>query len=151
MIAVKSLEMRRNMLLGYWLIVPFLFFFYLFLLSLNQKVEVQQLVLQIPGLALSLLLSFLTIFQAAVLYFISTRFADSQKTMKKFLLFSLVQQILTGNIVGAALSFFLERKMVVTEEKESLDSKIVFYSAAVFISFVTAVVLLIAIQMRGGQ
>lgn len=146
MIALKSIKIKRNMLLSYWIIVPVLFYFYLFLVSFNQQATIQQLIIQIPGLTLALLLSFLTLFQAACLYFISSR---TTLLEKKFLTFSLFQQILTGNIIGAALCYFNNKWLFADKTQISRNTKFVFYCATGFIGLISIVILLIAIRMKG--
>lgn len=149
MIALKYLKVKKNVLLGYWVLVPTLFYFYLFLLSFNQQVEIKQLIVQVPGLALTLLLSFLTLFQAAALYFISSRTEGTSVLMKKFFAFGIIQQILTGNFIGAALCYFVNKNIADGDEQDSMNTKIIFYSMTVFIGVISLVILMIAIRMRG--
>jgi hypothetical protein len=150
MIALKSLRVKRNVLIGYWVLMPVLFYFYLFLVSFNQQVTIQQLILQIPGLTLGLLLSFLMLFQAACLYFISSQNEKNHFVEKRFLAFSLVQQILTGNIIGAALCFFYNRKIVAEKQPISRNTMFIFYFAIGFISLITVIILFIAMRTKGG-
>lgn len=149
MIALKNIKVKRNILLGYWILVPILFYFYLFLLSFNQQVEISQLIVHIPGLSLTLLLSFLTLFQAAMLYFISSQKEEDSKSLKQFIGFSMIQQIITGNIIGAALCYFYSKNIFVDEKKHSQKSRGILYTALLFISLISIVILFIAIRMRG--
>lgn len=149
MIALKSLRVKRNVLLGYWVLMPVLFYFYLFLVSFNQQVSIQHLILQIPGLTLGLLLSFLMLFQAACLYFISSQSEKSFFVEKRFLTFSLFQQVLTGNIIGAALCYFYNKKMIAENQSVSRNTMIIFYFSIGFISLITAILLFIAMRMKG--
>lgn len=149
MIALKYLRVKKNVLLGYWVLMPVLFYFYLFLVSFNQQVSIQQLILQIPGLTLGLLLSFLMLFQAACLYFISSQSEKSLFVEKRFLTFSLFQQVLTGNIIGAALCYFYNKKMVAENQSVSRNTMIIFYFSIGFISLITAILLFIAMRMKG--
>ncbi|MDT2822736.1 hypothetical protein P7H74_13360 [Enterococcus devriesei] len=148
MIALKSIKVSKNLLLGYWVILPAIFYFYLFLVSFDQQIAIQQLVLEIPGLALALLLSFLTLFQAASLHFITSRETDSD-AVKKFLSFSMIQQILTGNIIGAALCFFVNKNFYDDQVEASQKNKMILYSAIGFISLISLIILLITIKMKG--
>lgn len=149
MIALKSLRVKRNVLLGYWVMMPVLFYFYLFLVSFNQQVSIQHLILQIPGLTLGLLLSFLMLFQAACLYFISSQSEKIFFVEKRFLTFSLFQQVLTGNIIGAALCYFYNKKMIAENQSVSRNTMIIFYFSIGFISLITAILLFIAMRMKG--
>lgn len=148
MIALKSIKVSKNLLLGYWVILPAIFYFYLFLVSFDQQIAIQQLVLEIPGLALALLLSFLILFQAASLYFITSREMGSD-AVKKFLSFSMIQQILTGNIIGAALCFFVNKNFYGDQVEASQKNKMILYSAIGFISLISLIILLITIKMKG--
>lgn len=149
MITLKSLRIKRNVLLGYWILVPILFYFYLFLVSFNQQVPISQLIAQIPGLALTLLLSFLTLFQAAFLYFIDSKGDKHSLLVKKYLSFGMIQQVMTGNILGAALCFFYNKQVFAVNEVTTKNEKIIFYSVTVFIGLISLVILLITIRMRG--
>lgn len=150
MIALKSLRVKRNVLLGYWILMPVLFYFYLFLVSFNQQVTIQQLILQIPGLTLGLLLSFLMLFQAACLYFMGAQTNKPTLFEKRFLTFSLFQQVLTGNIIGAALCYFYSRKMVADNQAVSSNTRVIYYFAIGFISLITVIILFIAMRMKGA-
>jgi hypothetical protein len=149
MIALKSFRIKRNVLLGYWILVPSLFYFYLFLISFHQQLSIQELITQIPGLALAFLVSFVTLFQAACLYFIGHEKANSGNLEKQFLTFSMVQQILTGNIIGARLCYFYNKQLFSGEENPSQRTKLLFYSIVGFVSLISLVILMIAIRMRG--
>ncbi|MDT2737383.1 hypothetical protein P7H00_09610 [Enterococcus pseudoavium] len=149
MIALKSLRIRRNVLLGYWILMPVLFYFYLFLVSFNQQVTIQQLIFQLPGLTLALLLSFLMLFQAACLYFIGSQSDTHTFFEKRFLTFSLFQQVLTGNIIGAALCYFYNRNTFAENRPISSNIRVIFYFAIGFISLITAIILFIALRMKG--
>lgn len=149
MIALKSLKIRRNMLLGYWILMPILFYFYLFLVSFNQQVTIQQLIIQVPGITLAFLLSFLMLFQAAYLYLIGVQGKKKFLIEKSFLIFSLFQQVLTGNIIGAALCYFYSKKMFAERQPVSRSVKVIFYFAVGFISLISVIVLFIAIRLKG--
>ena len=150
MIALRSMNVKRNLLLGYWIVLPVLFYFYLFLVSFNQHVTIQQLILQIPGFTLAFLLSFLMLFQAACLYLIGAQNEKKSLIEKRFLTFSLFQQILTGNIIGAALCYFYSRNMFAEKQTASRNEKFIFCFAIGFISLITAIILFIAMRTKGG-
>lgn len=150
MIALKSLRVKRKVLLGYWILMPVLFYFYLFLVSFNQQVSIQQLILQIPGLTLGLLLSFLMLFQAACLYFMGSQADKPTLFEKRFLTFSLFQQVLTGNIIGAALCYFYNRKMFAENQPVFGNTRVIFYFAIGFISLITIIILFIVMRMKGA-
>ena len=139
----------QNILIAYWVIVPVLFYIYLAITSFSQQVSMQDMLQSVPGIALGNLLVSLMLFQAGILFFVS-RFSQSKSgLLGKFTLFSIFQQLLTGNFIGAALAFFLGRSLLPTEENTTSQAKLIFYMALGFVLLFSALTAFVAWRMRG--
>lgn len=126
-------------LLGYWLLVPALFYCYLFLMSGNQSIAVTDLLIHIPSLTLASLIACLLLFQGAMFYFIQRTFKSCDGLLGQFLTAMLPQQIVTGNLIGAALIFFTRRALPKTKEQSPQGEKLIVYLAISFIYLLTAI------------
>lgn len=105
--ALRDEEKMRTFLFWYWIISPFVFFFYQYSVSSSSGVSLQEMLTQ-PEIALSFLGACMSLIMAGML-----RGAESENevTEKTFGIFAVVQQLLVGNILGFALSFFYTRTM----------------------------------------
>lgn len=140
----------QKILLTYWVVSPILFYVYLFISSITKAVAMQDLIQYVPGVALGNLIACLMLFQAAVLFFVS-RFSQSKEgLLGQFIFISVFQQLITGNIIGAVLTFFLRRALLPVEEKTSSQIKLIFYFAIGFILLLSCLTLFIAWRLRGA-
>lgn len=135
----------RKLLFFYWLIIPVLFGLYLFLTSTMQGISVEGLLTNIPGLALTSIVSLLSIFQAFGLYYIGNTSACRRSLFGYFLLFSIVQQLVTLNMIGLALTFLLYRSLLATKEMREVtnQAKMLMYGLMAFIGIITILVVIV--------
>lgn len=147
----KSIPQNRwqKLLLSYWLAVPVLFYGYLVLMTLRDQVTISQLIVNIPGMTVGFLITCLMLMQAVILYAVSQSSVSKSGLLGKFLWFSLVQQILTGNIPGAILSFLAERRLYDVAEKTDGKTKLTVYAGMAFVGLISVLVLFVMMQMNG--
>lgn len=101
---------RKSLVLGYWLLLPFIFFMYLLTFAAVNGSSVGKLLTNIPSLTLTFLLSCLMLVQAYLLFCLTTKETD-EKLLNRFLLFSMLQQVLTANLIGTVLLYFYRRSL----------------------------------------
>lgn len=94
-------------LFWYWMISPFVFFFYTYLQTASTGTDLKG-ALEHPNIALSFLTSCMSIITA---YLLKVAHEENERTERIFSLFAVVQQLLVGNVIGFALSFFLARAL----------------------------------------
>ncbi|WP_207702158.1 hypothetical protein [Candidatus Enterococcus ferrettii] len=105
---------RKSLVLSYWLLLPFLFFMYLLTFATVKGSSVGSLLTNIPSLTLTFLLSCLLLIQAYLLYRLTTK-ETNEKLLNHFLLFSMLQQAITANLIGTVL-LYLYRKSLKNEQ-----------------------------------
>lgn len=147
----KALPTNRwqKLLLGYWLVVPVLFYGYLVLMTVKDQVPISELIVKIPGVTVGFLITCLMLMQAVMLFTIGQNSRSKSGLLGKFLWFSLIQQVLTGNIPGAILSFLAERRLFEVVEKTDRKATVTAYGGMAFVGVISGVVLLVMMQMRG--
>lgn len=160
--SLLSVNKWRNILLIYWLVVPVLFYLYLFSFAFSHNTTMRDLLTQVPGIAIAFLLSCAFFLQAYVLYVLAFKLQDTNKALlNKYLIFSLVQQILTGNIPGLLIVLFyrsalkmnktelpLKKSKKLTLEKTPETSPMVVYLFMGIIGFITVFVLVFTAVLR---
>lgn len=140
----------QKILLAYWLIVPILFYLYLGITSFIQETSIQQMLQVSPGIALGNLLACLMLLQAGIFFFVR-RFSQSKNgLLGQFTFVAIPQQLLTGNIIGAVLAFFLARSLNSGKEDATLQTKIIFYFVLGFIFLFSCLTAFIAFRLRGA-
>ncbi|EOT30453.1 hypothetical protein [Enterococcus saccharolyticus] len=140
----------QQILLTYWVLFPILFYVYLLISSIMKDVAIQDLIQYVPGIALGNLIACLTLFQAAVLFFVSRVSQSREGLLGQFVFISIFQQAMTGNIIGALLTFFLRRALLPVKENTSSQIKLIFYFAIGFILLLSFLTLFIAWRLRGA-
>ena len=98
----------KHILLGYWIAVAFLFYFYAILMTIRMNGMIHEAFFHNPYIALGSLFPFLMLFQASILYFLEKRTIDIS-LLRIYLQFTVVQQVITGNLIGALLAFLYVR------------------------------------------
>lgn len=141
----------QKFLLIYWIVVPVLFYFYLILLTIKDQVSLDQLIQQVPGVAVGFLITCLMLVQATILFKISQKSVAKNGILGHFLWFSLVQQVVTGNVPGALLSFLAERKLFLSKETIDKKTKLFNYGGMLFIGVISLLILFVMIQMKGAN
>lgn len=139
----------KNILLGYWLVVPILFYLYLIITGVQMNQTVQELVQTTPTLLIGNLVSSLMLFQAGLLFFISHISQSKDGLLGKFALVSIIQQVVTGNIIGVVLAFFFRRSLLAIEEENTANQRLIFYIATGFSLLLSILVLFITLRLRG--
>lgn len=138
----------KNLLIVYWIAIPFCFYLYLFMTSSMRHVSVTHLIQNIPGLTLGFLLCSLMLIQSATVYFIHHFSTSRNGLIGKFLYFSTIQQLLTGNLIGAILCFFYNRSLVSTQETTSKRNKIMMFTVCVIIALLSLLTLFVTWQLN---
>lgn len=103
--ALRDLDKMRTFLFWYWLISPFVFFFYQYSASSISGAGLQEMLNQ-PEIALSFLGACMSLIMAGLL---KSAESENEVTEKTFGIFAVAQQLLVGNILGFLLSFFYAR------------------------------------------
>lgn len=116
--------------------------------SAMNQVAVTDLIMAVPGITLATLVASLMVVQAAFLYFIQQISTSRDGLLGKFLWFTLIQQIFTGNIVGAIIAFFYERSLLKREESVSQREKITVVVACGILALFSLLILRVAWQLR---
>ena len=140
----------KHLLVGYWLVAPACFYVYLLMTSSMRQVSMVDLMTNVPGITLASLLASLMLIQAVTLYFIQQISSSRDGLLGKFLTFSMIQQLFTGNIVGAILSFFYGRSLSYSQENPTRQQRSVVLVACVVFSMFSLLSLFIAWRLRGG-
>lgn len=127
----QRMDIWQKILIGYWLGIPIIFLLYAFLTALKMNTNFAQLLIQLPGFAISFLLSCVMWVQGIV-------FIRTKSEMKgKFLFFATIQQALTLNFIGAIFSYFALRKQSTEYQFASKAEKMSFYCFWVSILFLS--------------
>lgn len=127
----QRMDIWQKILIGYWLGIPIIFLLYAFLTALKMNTNFTQLLIQLPGFAISFLLSCVMWVQGIV-------FIRTKSEMKgKFLFFATIQQALTLNFIGAIFSYFALRKQSTEYQFASKAEKMSFYCFWVLILFLS--------------
>lgn len=127
----QRMDIWQKILIGYWLGIPIIFLLYAFLTALKMNTNFAQLLIQLPGFAISFLLSCVMWVQGIV-------FIRTKSEMKgKFLFFAIIQQALTLNFIGAIFSYFALRKQSTEYQFDSKTEKMSFYCFWVLILFLS--------------
>ncbi len=100
----------KHILLGYWIAAAFLFYFYAILMTIRMNGVIHEAFFHNPYVALGSLFPFLMLFQASILYFLEKRTIDIS-LLRIYLQFTVVQQVITGNLIGALLAFLYVRSL----------------------------------------
>lgn len=140
----------KHLLVGYWLVAPASFYVYLLMTSSMRQVSMVDLMTNVPGITLASLLASLMLIQAVTLYFIQQISSSRDGLLGKFLTFSMIQQLFTGNIVGAILSFFYGRSLSYSQENPTSLQKGIVLVVCVLLSLFSLLSLFIAWRLRGG-
>ena len=127
----QRMDVWQKLLIGYWLVLTIIFFLYLFLTASRMNVQFSDVLVQLPGFAISFLLSCLMWIQGIV--FIRTK----MEMRGKFLFFAIIQQALTLNFIGAIFSYFALRKQSTEYQFDSKTEKMSFYCFWVLILFLS--------------
>ena len=117
----QSATFWQKLLIGYWAMVPLLFFGYVALTATKLNSSWGDLITQLPGFSVCLLISCLMLMQAVV--FLQTK----AELRGRFLLLAVVQQVLTLNIVGAILAYITLKKQYMLGHFASKKEKYAFY------------------------
>ena len=105
--ALRDTHRLRTFMFWYWLISPFIFFFYQFAVSRGENVDFREM-LNEPAIALAFIVSCMSLIMAGLLRAAET---ENENTERIFGMFAVVQQLLTGNIPGFLLSYFYTRSL----------------------------------------
>lgn len=107
----------RRLLMIYWLILPLLFVTYLVLKSQMLQLNMDQILIQEPHLSVMLLLALLTPLSSYVLRELSQQDQLGTSFAKLFFKFSIVQQLIVGNLIGGGLAYlaYKESSLPATE------------------------------------
>lgn len=137
----------QNILLGYWVAAPSLFYIYLALISLRDQVGIQTIIQQVPTISIGNLVACLMLLQAGLLFFIQRNSQSRNGLLGHFLLGASLQQLLTGNLIGAFLAFFSYRSLLPIEEKTTTQQKLLFYLVMGFLLLLSILVLFITLRL----
>lgn len=133
----------KKLLVGYWLVVPILFLSYLMLTTMLQNISMEELLLNIPSLALTCIVCFLLFFQLYGLLFLTRLMNNKQSFLGKYLLFNLIQQVLINNFIGVILCFLYYKNLDTYSEKKQLTKieYLLMYGLIFFVSVLTLIVI----------
>lgn len=144
----RTIQMNKKyyqILCVYWLLLPVLFISYLLLKANIESVGIQWLLTSNPFLAIMLLISLITPFSSLFLLKLSNAEKSCSKSAFNFLQFGFVQQLLVGNLIGAALCFLALKEIKYSGQKETAKMK----ELAIIIAFevIFTVIALFAMAM----
>lgn len=127
-------------LFWYWMISPFVFFLYTYVQVAQTGTQFREALNQ-PNIALSFLTSCMSIVTA---YLLKVAHEENAHTERSFSIFTIVQQLLVGNLVGFLLSFFLARALWLFPKETFAPSKMrwVLIGGMVLLSFLTLLTLI---------
>lgn len=132
----NSSKMKR-MLIGYWVLVPMVFLFYLAVTASLQSVSIDELLFNIPSLTVTSIVSFLLIFQLSGLLCLTRSMDNKHSLLGIYLLFNFIQQVLISNFIGAILCFLYYKSLNDSAEKKQL-AKLEYWMIYGLIFFVSA-------------
>ena len=135
----------KNILIVYWIIVPLIFYVYLVIFSYNSQLSVKQLLLGIPTITITFLLSCLLLLQASTLYFLTSRNID-YILLQKFLNFSLIQQIFTANFIGAFIIYKYLKNINKTDINSNYNhnkNKLFTYSMMIVVGIISILIVIL--------
>lgn len=119
---LKQTQTLQRIVLGYWIIIPVIFYSLIGLFSLQEQVAIQHLVQSSPMIAVGNLVACLSLLQAGICYFI-LKFSNSKiGVLGHYMLITLIQQLLTLNILGVVLTLLYYR--VLPSIKETIHPKL---------------------------
>lgn len=126
-------------LLAYWIISPLLYLGYAALIAQNSGTSFREL-LNNPTVALAFLISCMTLILAGLLKLARS---ENENTLRLFAIYSTIQQLIVGNLIGVLLSVFLARSLW-WEQREQFGPRFkwVLVAGMVLIAFLTFLVLL---------
>lgn len=105
--ALRDIYKMRTFLFWYWLISPFVFFFFQYSVTSVSGVDLQEMLNQ-PEIALSFVGACMSLIMAGLL---KGAESENEVTEKTFGIFAVAQQLVVGNIFGFLLSFFFTRAL----------------------------------------
>lgn len=120
----------KKLLIGYWIVLPILYFLYIYLAKLIQSTTYFNILTSQPIYSIYFLLAWIMIIQALIV--IKTR----DEIMNKYIRVLLVQQIMTLNIIGVILNLLLLKKCSQNGKFISKEEEYIF---KIFIVFIIAV------------
>ena len=129
----------KHILLGYWIAAAFLFYFYAILMTIRMNGVIHEAFFHNPYIALGSLFPFLMLFQASILYFLEKRTIDIS--------FTVVQQVITGNLIGALLAFLYVRSLKRCGKKSTIYSKVLVLSSTIFIGTISLLAIFLLLRM----
>lgn len=143
-----SIKMKHA-LFTYWLVVPVLFSLYLVVYASVKHSSITALLTNMPSLALTSILALLSFFQVFVLYKLKNFSKYRHSLFGTFLKFSIIQQVISLNIIGLILCIFAYRSLFEGQAQEHIPSqtKIQIYSFMGLIAFLTLIVAAIRISL----
>ncbi|MBL5010608.1 hypothetical protein CUZ96_0271 [Enterococcus lactis] len=99
-----------------------------------------------PYIALGSLFPFLMLFQASILYFLEKRTIETS-LLRIYLQFTVVQQVITGNLIGALLAFLYVRSLKKCGKKSTIYSKVLVLSSTIFIGTISLLAIFLLLRM----
>lgn len=136
----------KHILLGYWITAAFLFYFYAILMTIRMNGMIHEAFFHNPYIALGSLFPFLMLFQASILYFLEKRTIDIS-LLRIYLQFTVVQQVITGNLIGALLAFLYVRSLKRCGKKSTIYSKVLVLSSTIFIGTISLLAIFLLLRM----
>lgn len=118
-----------NLAMGYWIVIPVLYFGSFFMIQSGSGQSYEQLLSENIGLTLNILISSINLIFAYLLY--ATDFSERKKDGIADVIFkaAILQQLLVANVIGAIIAFLALRElsdnplMTEAEEKEKKPLK----------------------------
>ena len=86
------------------------------------------------------------LFQASILYFLEKRTIDIS-LIRIYLQFTVVQQVITGNLIGALLAFLYVRSLKRCGKKSTIYSKVLVLSSTIFIGTISLLAIFLLLRM----
>lgn len=145
---LQSTKMRQ-LLCGYWLLVPLLFGAYLFTLATVKNVPVGMIFTSIPSLTLASIVVLLMIFQLYGLYIIGHSSESRHSLLGSYLIVNTIQQLLSFNIPGFVICLLFYRSLHNEKERSRVPKQIkwIIYGLMSFISFMTMIILWLQLSL----
>ena len=140
----------NKILTGYWCIVPICFYSYLFMMSKIEKISITALITTIPGITITCLITSLMLIQAVTIHSIQ-QFSSSQNgLLGKFLNFSIIQQLLTVNIIGVFLCLVYKRSLCKKQETSLWKQQAVVIAICSIVALVSLLSVFVSWRLRTG-